>query len=168
MDSPAWLICAIAAAPHWVLTAVLAITGLGFGPASMSYLLAAQGAVAWQQRGIITSSTTFFRTIGGAIGIGLLGMLFNVLIRPDFDRLKSLGVNPADPDGSPCPRTDLAGCLSSGRGSHLSRADLGFHHDAGLCGDWHGRYALDVGPKMRPCRQARGGTGVNGFIDTWL
>ncbi len=89
------VICALVGAPHQVLTAVLAITGFGFGPASMSYLLAAQDAVTWQQRGMITSSTTFFRTIGGAIGIGLLGMLFNVLIAPDFDRLKSIGVNPA-------------------------------------------------------------------------
>ena len=39
----------------------------------MSYLLAAQDAVQWQQRGIVTSSMQFFRTIGGAVGIGLLG-----------------------------------------------------------------------------------------------
>ncbi len=57
---------------------------LRFGPASMAYLLAAQDAVAWQQRGIITSGIQFFRTIGGAIGIGLLGMLFNILIHPQI------------------------------------------------------------------------------------
>ena len=34
--------CARHETSHWMLTAVLAITGLGFGPASMSYLLAAQ------------------------------------------------------------------------------------------------------------------------------
>lgn len=89
------VICALTRAPQWMLTAILALTGFGFGPASMSYLLAAQDAVTWQQRGIVTSSTTFFRTIGGAIGIGLLGMLFNVLIAPDFVHLKSVGVNPA-------------------------------------------------------------------------
>jgi MFS family permease len=86
------LVCTILGAPHWVLTAVLAITGCGFGPASMSTLLAAQGAVEWQQRGIITSSVTFFRTVGGAIGVGLLGALFNVLIRPHLARLMALGV----------------------------------------------------------------------------
>ncbi len=89
------VVCALTHASQWMLTCILAITGFGFGPASMSYLLAAQDAVTWQQRGIVTSSTTFFRTIGGAIGIGLLGMLFNVLIAPDFVRLKSMGVNPA-------------------------------------------------------------------------
>jgi MFS family permease len=81
--------------PRWTLTGVLALTGFGFGPASMSYLLAAQDAVTWQHRGVITSGVQFFRTIGGAVGIGLLGAMFNVLVRPLMDELRSLGVAPA-------------------------------------------------------------------------
>jgi hypothetical protein len=81
--------------PRWTLTAILAVTGLGFGPASMSYLLAAQDAVTWQHRGVITSGVQFFRTIGGAVGIGLLGAMFNVLVRPELDQLKAMGVTPA-------------------------------------------------------------------------
>jgi MFS family permease len=42
------LACAIVHAPHWIISAVLLLTGAGFGPASMSYLLAAQHAVAWR------------------------------------------------------------------------------------------------------------------------
>src|SRR6185312_15610929 len=78
----------------WVITGVLAVTGAGFGPASMAYLLAAQHAVEWQQRGIITSGIQFFRTIGGAIGTGLLGLLFNLLIRPELQHLRSAGIEP--------------------------------------------------------------------------
>ncbi len=89
-------ICALTGAPRWVITAVLSITGLGFGPSSMSYLLAAQESVTWQQRGIATSSIQFFRTIGGAIGIGLLGALFNALIRPQMARLEASGIKPAE------------------------------------------------------------------------
>src|SRR5438552_4072870 len=70
------LACAVLDAPRSVLTAVLLLSGLGFGPASMAYILAAQNAVTWQQRGIITSGIQFFRTIGGAVGIGVLGMVF--------------------------------------------------------------------------------------------
>ena len=88
-------ICSIVEAPRWLITTVLAITGFGFGPCSMSYLLAAQDAVTWQQRGIATSSIQFFRTIGGAIGIGLLGALFNVLIRPEVAKLEAQGIKPA-------------------------------------------------------------------------
>ena len=87
--------CAIAEAPRWIITAVLSITGLGFGPSSMSYLLAAQDAANWQRRGIVTSSVQFFRTIGGAVGIGVLGALFNVLIRPGMASLESQGLKPA-------------------------------------------------------------------------
>jgi len=96
------LICAITDASHWTITLVLALSGCGFGPASMSYLLAAQHAVEWQQRGIITSGIQFFRTTGGAIAIGLMGMLFNFLIRDQVIALRSAGVNPAtllDPFG---------------------------------------------------------------------
>lgn len=81
--------------PRWTMTAVLAVTGLGFGPASMSYLLGAQNAVDWQQRGSVTSTVSFFRTIGGAMGIGLLGAAFNWLSRADLAKLEAAGVDPA-------------------------------------------------------------------------
>lgn len=90
------LLCAIFSAPHWMLTSILSITGLGFGPTSMSYLIAAQEAVTYQYRGSVTSSISFFRTIGGAIGIGLLGTLFNILILPGMRHLAEQGVKPAE------------------------------------------------------------------------
>jgi hypothetical protein len=78
-----------------VLTAVLLLTGLGFGPASMSYLLVAQEAVTFQQRGLVTSAITFFRSIGGALGIGVLGATFNALSRAELEKLAGSGVTPA-------------------------------------------------------------------------
>jgi len=96
------LICATMHAPQWTITLVLALSGCGFGPASMAYLLAAQQAVEWQQRGIITSGIQFFRTTGGALGTGLMGLLFNYLIGDQIAALRSVGVNPAtllDPFG---------------------------------------------------------------------
>jgi MFS family permease len=90
------LLCAVNNAPRGVLTAVLLLSGLGFGPASMAYLLASQNAVAWQQRGIITSGIQFFRTFGGAVGIGLLGMLFNILCAPQMKQLHAIGIHEDD------------------------------------------------------------------------
>jgi MFS family permease len=86
------LICAWHEAAPWTTTAVLAITGCGFGPASMAYLLAAQDAVKFQRRGIVTGSISFCRTFGGAVGIGLLGALFNLLAAPRLALLRSQGV----------------------------------------------------------------------------
>jgi MFS family permease len=90
------LICAIFNAPQWALTAALAVTGFGFGPASMSFLIAAQEAVTYTHRGGVTSSISFFRTMGGAVGIGVLGALFNVLTATQSSRLAAMGVRPAE------------------------------------------------------------------------
>ena len=88
-------ICALAKASGWILAAVLLLAGLGFGASSMPQILLVQHSVTWQQRGIVTSSIQFFRTMGGAIGIGVLGMLFNVLAAPQMQQLRAMGVSPA-------------------------------------------------------------------------
>ena len=62
--------------PAWsriAFTASLVIVGMGMGPASLSFILAVQHAVSWGQRGVATGAVIFFRTIGGAIGVGILG-----------------------------------------------------------------------------------------------
>ncbi len=89
-------ICALLDAPRWMLTTTLAMTGIGFGPASMSFLISAQEAVTYQHRGGVTSAISFFRTMGGAVGIGLLGALFNILTAKQTDHLRLLGVKPAE------------------------------------------------------------------------
>ena len=88
------LLCTIFDAPQWALTGVLAITGFGFGPTSMSYLLSAQEVVDWRQRGLVTSNVMFSRTIGGALGIGALGGLLTTLIQPGLAALHARNVSP--------------------------------------------------------------------------
>ncbi len=52
-----------------------AVTGLGMGFTTTPLLVAIQGAVSWQQRGQATGLVQFSRTIGGAVGTGVLGAL---------------------------------------------------------------------------------------------
>ena len=62
--------------PAWARLAFivsLVIVGMGMGPCSLSFILAVQHAVSWGQRGVATGAVIFFRTIGGAIGVGILG-----------------------------------------------------------------------------------------------
>jgi MFS family permease len=82
-------------APKTVMTIVLLLTGVGFSATSMTYLLSAQDAAAWQQRGLVTASIGFVRSIGGALGVGLLGALFNSLVAPEMARFRSMGIAPA-------------------------------------------------------------------------
>jgi len=49
---------------------------------SMAILLAAQDAAAYRQRGMVTAGITMTRNLGGAVGISLLGALFNLLSEP--------------------------------------------------------------------------------------
>jgi MFS family permease len=100
------VICAALHASGWILAGVLMLSGLGFGAVSMACLLSAQHHVAWQQRGIVTSGIQFVRTMGGAIGIGLLGMLFKVLSAPQIQQLRAMGVSPAS-FMDPAKRKDL-------------------------------------------------------------
>ncbi len=65
-----------AARPEWsrlLFVVGLAIVGTGMGPTSISFILAIQHAVTWGQRGVATGAATFTRTIGGAVGVGVLG-----------------------------------------------------------------------------------------------
>jgi MFS family permease len=49
------------------------VIGLGMGPSSLSYILGVQNVVKWNRRGAATGAVIFFRIIGGALGVGMLG-----------------------------------------------------------------------------------------------
>lgn len=89
------LVAAVFHWPGWAMTMILAVTGFGFGPASMSYLLGAQNAVEWTQRGVVTGAVSFFRSIGGALGVGILGATFNAIARHDLSSLSGRGISAA-------------------------------------------------------------------------
>ncbi len=62
--------------PAWsvrIFQVSLAVTGVGFGPASLSCILNVQNEVDWNRRGVATGSLQYFRTLGGAVGVGALG-----------------------------------------------------------------------------------------------
>jgi EmrB/QacA subfamily drug resistance transporter len=60
----------------YVVLAVVVI-GLGLGFSSTSYLVSVQNAVPWRRRGVATSSVVFFRTVGGSLGVAVMGALLN-------------------------------------------------------------------------------------------
>lgn len=70
-----------ATTPQLFVGVPMGLTGVGLGIASPAFLLAPQAAVPWHLRGAITSSTQFARTIGGAVGVALLGSLLNARLR---------------------------------------------------------------------------------------
>ncbi|MCQ6560254.1 MDR family MFS transporter [Paenibacillus mendelii] len=55
--------------------AYMVITGLGMGAVYPTLGMAAVNSVEWHHRGVATSSSQFFRSIGGTIGVSVLGSL---------------------------------------------------------------------------------------------
>jgi EmrB/QacA subfamily drug resistance transporter len=59
----------------------LTVTGMGFGPTSLCGILGVQNSVPWGRRGVATAAVMFFRTTGGALGVGLLGAWLSYSLR---------------------------------------------------------------------------------------
>jgi len=51
--------------------------GIGMGFIMNACVIAVQNSVEWEQRGIATASTQFFRSIGGSISVAIMGALLN-------------------------------------------------------------------------------------------
>ena len=55
----------------------LIITGMGLGAVMSNYMVAAQNVMNKKEIGVVTSSMTMFRSIGGTVGVTLLGAIVN-------------------------------------------------------------------------------------------
>jgi len=71
----------------------LAVIGFGLGFAANSTLLASQNAVGWEQRGVVTASVQFTRTMGGTIGVAVLGAVLNARLIPTLRAAGATDVN---------------------------------------------------------------------------
>jgi EmrB/QacA subfamily drug resistance transporter len=56
------------------------VIGLGMGFTAAPTLIAAQSAVQWQQRGVVTGSNMFFRSAGSAVGVAVFGAIVNATL----------------------------------------------------------------------------------------
>jgi EmrB/QacA subfamily drug resistance transporter len=60
--------------------ATVFVIGLGMGFTAAPTLIAAQSAVDWQQRGVVTGTNMFFRSAGSAVGVAVFGALVNATL----------------------------------------------------------------------------------------
>ncbi|APR81263.1 drug resistance transporter, EmrB/QacA family protein [Minicystis rosea] len=65
------------------LRVITGIFGVGMGMSSTALVIAVQTSVGWDQRGIATASTMFFRTIGGALAVSGMGGVLNAVLARD-------------------------------------------------------------------------------------
>lgn len=68
--------------PFIVVSMLMIGTGLGF--MSTAFVIAVQNAVPWNLRGVATASTQFVRTMGGTIGVAVMGTILNAQMALHF------------------------------------------------------------------------------------
>jgi hypothetical protein len=56
------------------------VVGLGMGLVATPTLIAAQSSVAWSERGVVTGTNMFARSIGSAVGVAVFGAIANAII----------------------------------------------------------------------------------------
>ena len=67
-----------ASAPSIAIVAVSCfLIGLGMGLVAVPTLIAAQSSVEWNERGVVTGTNLFARSIGSAIGVAIFGAIAN-------------------------------------------------------------------------------------------
>lgn len=70
--------------PTWETTLYMILVGLGLGVAMPLYNLVVQNAFPITRIGVVTSAITFFRSIGGTVGIAILGAVVNNRFQTQF------------------------------------------------------------------------------------
>jgi EmrB/QacA subfamily drug resistance transporter len=88
--------------PVWQLAATCFVVGLGLGLSASPTIIAAQSAVDWARRGVVTGTNVFARSMGSAVGIAVFGAIVNASLG---DRI---GTHPSTAAGIPPSALDPA------------------------------------------------------------
>jgi EmrB/QacA subfamily drug resistance transporter len=66
-----------ATTPYWLTALYMFVVGLGVGMVMQVLVVVVQNAVPYSELGVATSTSTFFRSIGGSFGVALFGAVFD-------------------------------------------------------------------------------------------
>ncbi|WP_206492227.1 MDR family MFS transporter [Rhodococcus sp. KRD162] len=64
----------------WHVAAMCFVIGLGMGLIASPTLIAAQSSVGWAERGVVTSTNMFARSLGSAVGVAVFGAIVNARV----------------------------------------------------------------------------------------
>jgi MFS family permease len=95
--------------------------GVGMGLSNTALIIAVQTSVDWRERGIATASQMFFRTIGGAVAVGVMGGVLNAALARDPSIPPEAASRLLSPEGARSLDPDLidrlGGALAGGLGT---------------------------------------------------
>jgi EmrB/QacA subfamily drug resistance transporter len=95
---------------YWKLAIFMALVGLGVGMSMQNLVLAVQNTVSLRDLGSASSTVTFFRNLGGSIGVSVLGAVLAGRVTTEVTTgLDALGVPPGTTDAASGGVPSLAG-----------------------------------------------------------
>jgi EmrB/QacA subfamily drug resistance transporter len=98
---------------RWESGLYMAILGAGIGMVMQILVLATQNEAPVADLGVATSTVTFFRAVGGSVGVALFGALFNSRLTDLLGARAPAGVTPAEIAHLPAEQqTQLAGAFA--------------------------------------------------------
>jgi predicted MFS family arabinose efflux permease len=112
----------------WLFMLATALTGAGLGFSTTVMLIAAQESVPWNRRGATTAMVQFARTIGGAVGVAIMGSVLSASLRQDLGatpELLDLADAIMDPHRRAGVASDAVQSVQHALGVGLSRVLLG-------------------------------------------
>lgn len=82
--------------PEWHAMTFIAFVGLGMGMLLQNYVLAVQNTVDVTEVGATSAVVAFFRSLGGAVGVSVLGAILAAQVKSDVtSKLANMGINPS-------------------------------------------------------------------------
>jgi EmrB/QacA subfamily drug resistance transporter len=72
--------------PPWVASVYMAVVGIGIGLVMQVLVLVVQNNARPGEIGVVTSSATFFRSVGGSFGVAIFGAIFAARLTDQLER----------------------------------------------------------------------------------
>ena len=117
------------ATPIWEASVFMGLMGLGMGCLMQNLMLAVQNTVDVSQVGATSATVSFFRTLGGAVGVSVLGAVLATRVRNGItEGLAGMGVKPTgsgsagaslDIDALPAPVAQLVRACYADATGHI-------------------------------------------------
>lgn len=92
----------------WLFIGILTVTGVGAGSGFTAFGISVQNAVEWGRRGAATSAVQFARTIGGTLGVAVLGAIFTGALISELAGLPGVTIDIANQVLDPRQRAALS------------------------------------------------------------
>ena len=96
------------------------ITGIGIGPAISVYTIIIQNAVPFSRLGVATSNLTFFRQIGGSVGLAIAGTVFSNALSSDLPKQLGPVVANITAAAPPAVQSQVAQVFQQSSGQNLN------------------------------------------------